>query len=146
MSLLFSFFLLLPVVIPLLVGVLLMVASWRVYAKAGQPGWGVLVPIYNLYLWCKIAGKPGWWVVLFFVPFLNLVVVLLLSLGVAKAFNKSESFGVLLALLAPIAVPVLAFSEVTYTPPGQARAGCGGAMAPAEPVKPITEQRSGGAL
>ena len=130
---------LIPLVIPLLLGLFLLVASWRVYVKAGLPGWGVLVPVYNLYLWCTIAGKPGWWLLLLFVPFVNLAVILLLSLGVAKAFNKSESFGVLLALLAPVAVPILAFTEVVYTPPGCEAGGGLGGNQPARGL--ITEQR-----
>ena len=130
---------LIPLLIPLLLGIFMLVASWRVYAKAGQPGWGVLVPVYNLYLWCKIAGKPAWWVLLLFVPFVNLAVMLLLSLGVAKAFNKSESFGVLLALLAPVAVPILAFTEVVYAPPGREAGGGLGSNQPACGL--ITEQR-----
>ena len=40
---------------------LTVIAAWRVFVKAGQPGWGVLIPFYNLYLICKIARRPGWW-------------------------------------------------------------------------------------
>ena len=35
-------------------------AIWKVFTKAGQPGWAILIPIYNLYVLCKIAGRPGW--------------------------------------------------------------------------------------
>ena len=48
--------------------VLMIVSGWKVYVKAGQPGWAAIVPIYNVYIMLKIAGKPGWWLVLFFVP------------------------------------------------------------------------------
>ena len=52
--------------------VILMVASmWKVFSKAGQPGWASIIPFYNLYIMLKIAGKPGWWLILMFVPLVN---------------------------------------------------------------------------
>ena len=48
--------------------VLVLVGTWKTFEKAGQPGWGAIIPIYNVYLMCLIAGKPGWWTILFFIP------------------------------------------------------------------------------
>jgi hypothetical protein len=91
--------------------------------KAGEPGWGAIVPIYNLYLNCKIAGRPEWWLILFFVPFINIVIGLILAMDVATAFAKSAGFGIGLWLLSFIFVPILGFGSAAYTKPaGPARA------------------------
>lgn len=94
------------------------VAGWKVFVKAGQPGWGVLIPIYNLYLWIQIAGKPGWWLLLYLVPIANIVVAILVALGVAKAFGKSGAFGFfLLCLFSFIGIPILGYGSAVYTKP-----------------------------
>ncbi len=61
--------------IPILaLGILVLIANWRIYEKAGQPGWAVLIPFYNFYVLLKIVGKPGWWLIWIFVPIANIVV------------------------------------------------------------------------
>jgi hypothetical protein len=52
------------IIIGVLIALLLIVAMWKVFTKAGQPGWASIIPIYNLYVWCKIVGRPGWWIIL----------------------------------------------------------------------------------
>ncbi|HRE19270.1 MAG TPA: DUF5684 domain-containing protein, partial [Rhodocyclaceae bacterium] len=80
---------------------------WKVFTKAGQPGWGVLIPIYNAYLLTKIAGRPGWWLLLLFVPLVNFVVAIILMIDVAKKFGKGPGFGLGLAFLGFIFFPIL---------------------------------------
>ena len=46
--------------------VLVLAGWWKMFEKAGQPGWAAIIPIYNLYILLKIAGRPGWWLILFF--------------------------------------------------------------------------------
>jgi hypothetical protein len=99
----------------IVVVVLYIAAYWRVYTKAGEPGWGSLIPIYNLYLLCKIAGRPGWWLLLYFIPFVNIGISLIVSLDLAKAFSKSSGFGVGLWLLSFIFYPILGFGSAQYT-------------------------------
>jgi len=99
--------------------VFMLVAMWQVYAKAGLPGWGSLVPFYNLFLFVKLAGKPGWWFVLMLVPVVNLVVGIILAFGVAKCFGKSGGFAVGLILLGFIFFPILAFGSAEFAPPIQ---------------------------
>jgi uncharacterized membrane protein YhaH (DUF805 family) len=96
-------------------------ALWRVFSKAGAPGWGALVPIYNIYLWCKIAGRPGWWILLFIIPVVNVIVHLIVSLDVAKSFAKSGAFGVAIFFLGFIFVPVLGFGSARYIGPSPTR-------------------------
>ena len=98
--------------------VVLMIASmWKIFTKAGQPGWASLIPIYNIYVWCKIVGRPGWWVLLFFIPFVNFVIAIILGIDLAKSFGKGVGFGIGIILLGIIFLPILAFSEATYQGP-----------------------------
>ena len=105
------------VLISLAVVVFYIAAGWKVFSKAGEPGWGVFVPIYNLYLVCKIAGRPEWWLILFFIPLVNIVFGLIIAMDIAKAFSKSSGFGIGLWLLAFIFVPILGYGSAQYTRP-----------------------------
>jgi hypothetical protein len=97
------------------------IASWKIFTKAGQPGWGIFIPIYNIYLGVKIAGKPGWWVLLYFIPLVNLVIAIIVMIDVAKAFGKSTAWGVfLLFLFSFIGIPILGYGKSTYTQPAAA--------------------------
>jgi Family of unknown function (DUF5684) len=97
--------------------ILYIVAGWRVFAKAGEPGWGIFVPVYNLYLLCKISGRPEWWLILFFIPLVNVATGLIIAMDLAKAFSKSSGFGIGLWLFSFIFVPILGFGSAQYTPP-----------------------------
>ena len=102
--------------IELAIGVLIVVAMWKVFAKAGRPGWASLIPFYNAWVMCEIAGRPGWWLFLLFVPFLNLVIAIIIMIELAKRFGKGGGFAVGLLLLGPIFFPILAFGDSTYQP------------------------------
>jgi len=106
------------VLVYLVILVVEFVAAWRIFTKAGRPGWGVFIPIFNLYLLCKISGRPGWWIILFCIPLVNVVVGLIVALDIAKAFAKGSGFGIGLWLLGFIFVPVLGFGSAQYTQPG----------------------------
>jgi hypothetical protein len=105
-------------VIQLAVVILTIAGLWKVFEKAGQPGWAAIVPVYNLFILCKLAGKPAWWVVLFLVPVVNLIALAVVSMEVAKAFGKTAAFGVGLFLLGFIFYPMLAFTDAQYRAPG----------------------------
>ncbi len=49
------------IIAELLIALFVIVAMWKVFTKAGRPGWAAIIPIYNMYVWCKIVGRPGWW-------------------------------------------------------------------------------------
>jgi hypothetical protein len=94
------------------------IGMWKVFTKAGQPGWAALIPLYNLYILLKIAGRPGWWLILYFVPLANIVVAAIVSMDVAKAFGQSAVFGiVLLFLLSGIGYLILGFGSARYIGP-----------------------------
>jgi hypothetical protein len=99
----------------LAVAVVFIVGMWKVFEKAGQPGWAALIPIYNAYIIIKIAGRPGWWLLMLLIPLVNIVFCLLLAIDVAKAFGQSAVFGVvLLFLLGGIGYLVLGFGNYSY--------------------------------
>jgi len=103
----------------LAVALFFIIAAWKVFTKAGKPGWGIFIPIYNLYLWVKIAGRSGWWVLLFLIPLVNIVFAIIVAIDVAKAFGKSGVFGFfLLFLFTYIGIAILGYGQAVYTPPG----------------------------
>lgn len=109
-------------VILLAVAILSIVAGWKVYSKGGKPGWACLVPIYNVIAMLQIAGRPVWWIILLLIPIVNVVIIFLLSLDLAKSFGKSALFGVGLFFLGFIFYPILAFSDAEYQGPAAAQA------------------------
>ena len=95
--------------------ILLIAAQWRVFEKAGQPGWACIIPIYNIYIMTKIAGKPGWWTLLaIFIPF---VFSIWLINMISKSFGKDEGFTVGLLVLGFIFWPILGFGRAKYLGP-----------------------------
>jgi hypothetical protein len=101
-------------IIGLLIGLLMIVAMWKVFTKAGQPGWASIIPIYNLYVWCKIVGRPWWWILLMLIPFVNFIVAIILCIDMAKSFGKGAGFGLGLAFLGIIFLPILGFGSAQY--------------------------------
>ncbi len=96
----------------------MIIAMWKVFVKAGKPGWASIVPFYNLYVMLEIVGRPTWWLLMFFVPFANIVFAIIMTLDVAKAYGKDTGFGVLLILLPVVGYPILGFSkDIKYVGP-----------------------------
>jgi len=107
---------------------------WRVFTKAGKPGWAALIPIYNFIVLLKIVGRPLWWILLFLVPIVNIIVIFVIYIDLAKSFGKSTGFGVGLVLLGFIFLPILAWGSATYRGPA---AGAAGAPAPSALPPPM---------
>jgi hypothetical protein len=103
--------------------VLYLVAGWVVYTKAGEQGWKSLIPIYNWYVLLKIVGRPGWWLILYLIPFVNFVIHIIVSIDLAKSFGKGIGFALGLIFLAPIFYLILAFGPATYRGPAAAPGG-----------------------
>lgn len=101
-------------IIILAIALFVLIGAWKVFTKAGQPGWAILIPIYNIYVMCKISGKPGWWVIMFFIPVISLIFAILLCLGLAERFGKGAGFGIGLVFLSPIFIPILGFGSAQY--------------------------------
>jgi hypothetical protein len=93
----------------------LMIASmWKVFAKAGRPGWACLIPIYNIVVMLQIVDRPVWWVLLYFIPIVNWIVALVVALELAKYFGKGSGFGIGLWLVGIVFYPILAFGDAAY--------------------------------
>jgi hypothetical protein len=113
-------------------GIVSIIALWRVFTKAGEHGWAVLVPVYGLVVMLRIAVRSPWWVVAALAPSLLAlaslanrtwmlgsnavlfvllalvclvaegIVALLIGIGIARAFGRSTRFGVVALTLVPI--------------------------------------------
>ena len=99
---------------------------WKTFQKAGKPGWAAIVPIYNLYVITEIVGRPWWWLLLCFVPCVNIVIIVILSLDMAKSYGQSPLFGIGLLLLGPIFYAILGFGDARYVGPAAAQTGSAG--------------------
>src|SRR5262249_361755 len=97
--------------------ILVIAACWKIFTKAGQPGWAAIIPIYNWYILCKIVGRPGWWVILLLIPFINFIIGIILCIDLAKSFGKGVGFGIGLILLGVIFFPILGFGSAQYLGP-----------------------------
>jgi Family of unknown function (DUF5684) len=89
-------------------------SMWKVFAKAGQPGWAALVPVYNIVVLLKIVDKPLWWIALFCLPGANLYAMVKIMFGLAKSFGKGTGFGLGLLFLGFIFFPMLGFGSAQY--------------------------------
>jgi hypothetical protein len=104
-------------VIGLVIGIVELIAMWKIFTKAGKPGWAVLIPIYNLYVMLEIVGRPWWYLLLFLVPLVNVVIAIILVFDLAKSFGKGAGFGIGLLLLGPIFIIILGFGKAQYVGP-----------------------------
>jgi len=94
--------------------ILLIAAIWKVFSKAGQPGWAAIIPIYNIYVMCKVAGRPGWWLLLVLIPFVNIIIAIILNVDIAKRFGKGVGFAIGMIFLPFIFWPILGFGSAQY--------------------------------
>jgi hypothetical protein len=97
--------------------ILLCAAQWKIYEKAGYPGWAALIPFYNIYVLLKIVGKPGWWLIWFLVPIANIIVAIWITNLLSKSFGKDEGFTIGLILLGIVFYPILGFGNAQYIGP-----------------------------
>ncbi len=120
----------------------LIASFWKVFKKAGKPGWAAIIPLYNGWTMAKIGSVPPWWGIIgflsltfsyssngtstvsntiltasFILSLISLVFFVLVSLGVARNFNKSAAFGYLMGFVPMIGYPILAFGSATYKKP-----------------------------
>ena len=101
-------------VVYLAIAVLGIVAMWKIFEKAGEPGWAAIIPFYNLYVLFKITWGGGWKFLLLLIPIANIVILIITMVKLAKAFGKSGGFAVGLIFLSIIFYCILAFDQSTY--------------------------------
>jgi hypothetical protein len=94
--------------------IVMVAAYWKVFTKAGKAGWLSIIPIINLAIMLEIVKRPVWWLVLYLVPFVNIVVHVIVTLDTARAFGKGSGFGLGLFFLPVIFYPILGFGNARY--------------------------------
>lgn len=110
------------VLIGVLAIVVVMIASWwMVFSKAGKAGWLAIIPIVNVFVLMDIAGKPWWWIIGFFIPIVNFVVIVLIWHGLSENFGQGALFTLGLLFLTPLFMLMLAFGDAEYIGSGKAK-------------------------
>lgn len=98
----------------LLLAVVQIAGMWMVFEKAGHAGWKAIIPIYNFYVMLQIGGNAWWWVVLIFVPIINIYALYKIHAGVARSFGRGIGFGLGLTFLGILFFPLLGFGDYQY--------------------------------
>lgn len=93
---------------------LIIVGNWRIFEKAGLEGWKAIIPFYNAYCMSKIVFGSGWWFLLSFIPYANIVYYIVLRILLAQAFGKGAGFSVGTVLLPFVFLPILGLGESEY--------------------------------
>ncbi len=91
--------------------VLMVAAFWRVYEKAGKPGWASIVPVYNTLVLLEIVKKPWWWLFLLMIPIVNFIIGVWLTNLVSKRFGQGVGFTLGLIFLPFIFWPLLGLGD-----------------------------------
>ena len=94
-------------------------AEWRIFSKAGQPGWAVIIPIYSTLVFLKIIGRPWWWLLLFLIPLVNIIFLIIAVNDLSKAFGHGIGYTLGLLFLSPIFIPILGFGGSQYVVPAK---------------------------
>lgn len=78
-----------------------------------ENAWLAWIPIANIYLMCKVAGKPGWWTILFFIPVVNIIFAIIVWMAIAQVRGKPSWLGILMIIpIVNFIIPgILAFSD-----------------------------------
>ncbi len=101
-------------------GIFMLIAMWKIFTKAGKPGWASIIPFYNIWVMLEIVGRPGWWLLLMLIPGVNLVISIIVMIDLAKSFGKGGGFAVGLLLLPYVFFPILGFGKAQYQGPSAA--------------------------
>ena len=103
-----------PLIISIVLCVVLIVAEWRIFTKAGKPGWASIIPFYNTWVMYQIICGRGTAMFRLLIPFYNIYWEIKTLIKMAHAYGKSTGFGVGLIFLSPIFLCILAFGSATY--------------------------------
>jgi Family of unknown function (DUF5684) len=95
--------------------IITVIALWKVFTKAGYPGWLAIIPIVNLFVLVKIAGFSAWMGLLYLIPIVNIIFHIIVALRVGKGFGKGAAFSIfLLWLFSFVGYIILGFGSATY--------------------------------
>lgn len=94
--------------------ILIIAGLWKMFTKAGKPGWAAIIPIYNMIVLIEIGGKPIWWIILMFIPVVSLVMSIIVLAAVAKNFGRGIGTTLGLIFFPFIFYPILGFGSARY--------------------------------
>jgi len=97
--------------------ILAIAGMWKIFSKAGEPGWAAIIPIYNMIVLMKVIGRPWWWILLYAIPIVNFIIMIIVSIDLAKSFGKGTGFGLGIVFLSFIFYPILGFGSAQYEGP-----------------------------
>jgi Family of unknown function (DUF5684) len=109
---------------------------YGIFTKSGRPGWGAFIPIYNTVVLLEVVGRPVWWIILFFIPIVNIVIFIIVMNDLSKSFGHGAGFTIGLIFLSWIFMMILAFGSSTYRGPAAAPATVGTPPPPPPPLAP----------
>lgn len=105
-------------IVYLAVLLLIVISMWKIFAKAGKPGWAAIIPIYNLIVLLEIINKPVWWIILLLIPFVNIIFMIIVTHQLSVSFGQGIGTTLLLLFLPFIGYPMLAFGSAQYVGTG----------------------------
>ena len=94
--------------------VLTLAGLWAAFAKAGKPGWAAIIPIYNIIVLLEISNKELWWIILFFIPCVNVIAAFIVYIEFAKAYGFGAGMGIGIVLVPFICLPIIGFGKCKY--------------------------------
>ena len=103
--------------ISLAISILMIIAWWKIFEKAGEAGWKAIIPILNVYVLFKIAWGSGWKFLLLIIPLVNIIILFIVFWKLARAFGQSTGMCVLMLFLSNIVMLILAFGSAEYIGP-----------------------------
>ena len=118
--------------IVLAISIFQIIGTWKIFKKAGQPGWAALIPIYNMYILCKVTGVNPYWVLILalsgllsFIPIIGSLAIaivtiyatILIYVSLANSFGKDTGWVIGLVLLNPFFMFALGIGSSTYLGP-----------------------------
>ncbi len=95
--------------------VFFIIVRWKIFEKAGKPGWACIIPIYSTIVYLEIINKPIWWFFMFLIPLVNIYFLIVAIHRLSLSFGKDVGFTIGLLLLGIVFMPILAFSDAKYS-------------------------------
>ncbi len=114
----FSTIYLLCCLLPMLI--LVVAGLWKMFVKAGKPGWAAIIPFYNYWVAFEISGRPGWWMFGLLIPILNIIVMAVLCYDLARSYGKGMGTALGLYFLPMFFMLWLGWGDAAYVGPAAA--------------------------
>ncbi|GBF19554.1 signal peptidase I [Arenibacter algicola] len=83
----------------LIIQVIHFLGTWKLYVKAGRKAWEAAIPVYNAIVLMQIINRPKWWVILLFIPIINLLMFPVVWVETLRSFGKNSLLDTWLAIL-----------------------------------------------